>query len=284
MLNGGLTIIRDMIGSLRPSEQKVAEYILREPNAAVISTVADIAKSSGTSEAAVVRMCKSLEFKGFHELKLRIAGDLNKVEIEEYRDFQSNDSVKEIISKVSSNNIQAIRETIDVLNNDEMNKAVNSVEKAERIIIYGVGASSIIAQDFQQKFSRIGKNCNTFTDFHLIAVATVNAGPKDVVIGVSYSGETQEVIEVLELARRNGATTISLTKYGKSPLTEKADIRLYTPASIESSFRSAATSSRIAQLNVVDILFISVASRMYDETVEYLARTRQAVEVRKVRK
>lgn len=179
MLNGGLTIIRDMIGSLRPSEQKVAEYILREPNAAVISTIAEIAKSSGTSEAAVVRMCKSLEIKGFHELKLRIAGDLNKVEIEEYRDFQSNDSVKEIIFKVSSNNIQAIRETIDVLNNDEMNKAVDSVEKAERIIIYGVGASSIIAQDFQQKFSRIGKNCITFTDFHLIAVATVNAGPKD---------------------------------------------------------------------------------------------------------
>jgi DNA-binding MurR/RpiR family transcriptional regulator len=284
MLNGGLTIIRDMIDALTPSEQKVAEYILREPDAAVISTVADIAKKSGTSEAAVIRLCKSLEFKGFHELKLRIAGDLNKAEIEEYRDFLSNDSVKEIISKVSSNNIQAIRETIEVLNEEEMNKAVNHVEQADRIIIYGVGASSIIAQDFQQKFSRIGKNCITFTDFHLIAVATVNAGPKDVVIGVSYSGETQEVIEVLELARRNQATTISLTKYGKSPLTEKADIRLYTPASIESSFRSAATSSRIAQLNVVDILFISVASRMYDETVEYLTRTREAVEVRKIRK
>lgn len=284
MLNGGLTIIRDMIDSLTPSEQKVADYILREPDTAVVSTVADIAKHSGTSEAAVIRLCKSLEFKGFHELKLRIAGDLNKVEIEEYRDFSSNDSVKDIISKVSSNNIQAIRETIEVLNEEEMVKAVNHIEQADRIIIYGVGASSIIAQDFQQKFSRIGKNCITFTDFHLIAVTAVNAGPKDVIIGVSYSGETQEVIEVLELARRNKATTISLTKYGKSPLTEQADIRLYTPASIESSFRSAATSSRITQLNVVDILFISVASRMYDKTVEYLTRTRQAVEARKIRK
>jgi DNA-binding MurR/RpiR family transcriptional regulator len=284
MMNGGLTIIRDMLESLRPSEKRVAEFILKEPHQAVSSTIADLAKKSQTSEAAIVRLCKSLEMKGFHELKLRVAGDLHKPQVEEYRDILPDEPVEDIINKVSNNNMQAIRETIDVLNYEEMEKAIQAVQKADHIHLYGVGASSIIAWDAQQKFLRINKGCTAFSDFHIAAVTAVNAGKQDVVMGISYSGETKEVVEILELAKQKGACTISLTKYGRSSVADKADIRLYTSASIESSFRSAATSSRMAQLNVIDILFISVASRMYEKTVQYLARTRQAVEGHKVKK
>jgi DNA-binding MurR/RpiR family transcriptional regulator len=284
MINGGLTIIRTTLESLRPSEKKVANYILEEPYEAVNSTIAELAKNSQTSEAAVVRLCKTLEIKGFQELKLRIAGDLLKSQPEEYRDIMPDEPIQDIINKVSYNNIQAIRETIDVINHEEIEKAAEKIKQAENVIFYGVGASAIIAQDAQQKFLRINKNGTSFSDFHLAAVAAVNAGQKDVVMGISYTGETLEVVEVLQLAKEQGTTTISLTKYGKSPLSEQADIRLFIPASIESSFRSAATSSRIAQLNVIDILFTFVASRMYEKTIKYLERTRKAVEGRKIKK
>jgi DNA-binding MurR/RpiR family transcriptional regulator len=284
MINGGLTIIRTTLESLRPSEKKVAKYILQEPHVAVNSTIAELAKNSQTSEAAVVRLCKTLEIKGFQELKLRIAGDLLQSQPEEYRDIMPDEPIQDIINKVSYNNMQAIRETIDVINHEEIEKAAEKIKLAENVIFYGVGASAIIAQDAQQKFLRINKNATSVSDFHLAAVAAVNAGPQDVVMGISYTGETMEVVEVLELAKKNGATTISLTKYGKSPVSEQADIHLFTSASIESSFRSAATSSRIAQLNVIDILFIFVASRMYEKTIEYLERTRKAVQGRKVKR
>jgi DNA-binding MurR/RpiR family transcriptional regulator len=284
MIEGGLTILRDMLHSLRPSERKVADYILKEPRAIVNITIADLAKASGTSEAAIVRLCKSLQVKGFHELKLRVAGDLQKPQTEEYHDILPNEPIETIVNKVSGNNMMAIRETVAVLHLEEIEKAVMAIEKADHILFFGVGASSIIAQDAQQKFLRINKKCTTFLDYHLAVVSAVNAGPRDVVVGISYSGETKEVAELLELAKTNGATTVSLTKYGASPVAEQADIRLYTSASAESSFRSAATSSRLAQLNVIDIVFIAVASRMYEQTVQYLHRTRQAVKGRRIKK
>ncbi len=284
MMNGGLTIIRDMLESLRPSERRVADFILKEPLQSVNSTIAELAKKSHTSEAAIVRLCKSLEIKGFQELKLRIAGDLQRPLEEKYHDILPNESVEDIINKVSNNGIQAIRETVDVLSRNEMEKAIQAIQRARHISFYGVGASSIIAEDAHQKFLRINRKCNTYSDFHLAATAAVNSDDQDVVFGISYSGETKEIVEVLDLAKQNGACTISLTKYGKSPVADKADIRLYISASIESSFRSAATSSRIAQLNVIDILFLSVASRMYDQTIQHLERTRVAVEGHKIKK
>lgn len=101
-----------------------------------------------------------------------------------------------------------------------------------------------------------------------------NSGANDVVFGISFSGETREVARILNLARERGAKTISLTKYGRNLVSSNADINLYTSATREATFRSGATSSRLAQLHVIDILFICLASQYYEETVKYLDSTR----------
>ncbi len=111
----------------------------------------------------------------------------------------------------------------------------------------------------------------------MVATLIANVEEGDVVFGVSFSGQTFEVAKILEMANRKGATTISLTKYGSSPVSDQADIRLYTSTTKEPTFRSGATSSRIAQLHVIDILFISVASQQYEETIEHLDDTREAI-------
>lgn len=283
MMSGGLTIIKEMLDVLRPSERKVADYILKEPEKAIKLTITDLAKASQSSEAAIIRLCKRLDIKSFSELRIRVAGDLQKPVAEKYYDILPNESVKDVVAKVSTNNIQAIRETMDLIDYEAIEKAVEAISKCRQLLIYGVGASGIIAQDAHQKFLRINVNCTTYTDFHLAAVAAANTNADDVVLGISYSGETKEVVELFELAKTNQSTRISLTKYGHWPLTQLADIRLYTSASQESAFRSAATASRMAQLNIIDVLFIALASNHYEATIKHLNKTREAIQSHKVK-
>lgn len=276
-INGGLVMLKQMMSHLPPSEKKIASYILNHPQEAITLTANELGKRSSTSGAAVIRLCKSLNLKGFQELKLRLAGDLQKTTEQGYRDIEPNESVASIIEKMTNNSIQTMRETSELLRINEVNRAVEVLRNARRIHFVGVGASSIIAQDAQQKFSRIDKVTYAFSDMHLAATLVANADKDDVVVGISFSGQTREVAKILEMAQEKNVHTISLTKYGNSPVTQFSDIHLYTSATYEPTFRSGATSSRMAQLQVIDILFMCVASLQYEQTVKHLDATREAV-------
>ncbi len=275
---GGIVMLNEMLPLLPPSEKKIASYIIAHPQEAISLTASELGKRSLTSSAAVIRLCKSLNLNGFQDLKLRIAGDLQKENKQGFHDIKANEPLISIIEKMMNNSIYTIRETSELLNIEELEKAVNVLRKARRIHFIGVGASSIIAQDAQQKFLRIGKNAFAFTDMHMAATQVANASEDDVVIGISFSGETAEVAKVLKLANQKKAQTISLSKYGNSIVPEQANIKLYTSATREPTFRSGATSSRIAQLQVIDIVFMGVASLQYDATVKHLNATREAVD------
>jgi len=118
----------------------------------------------------------------------------------------------------------------------------------------------------------------------MAANVVANSAENNVVVGISFSGETEEVCKLLKLANEHGATTISLTKYGTSPVSNQAKIRLYTSATKESVFRSGATSSRMAQLHMLDILFMCVATQEYEEVIQYLDNTRAATATLKTTK
>ncbi|MEK3975673.1 MurR/RpiR family transcriptional regulator [Psychrobacillus sp. FSL K6-1267] len=275
--NGGLVMLNEMVNTLPPSERKIAKYILNHPQEAISLTAIELGKRSSTSGAAVIRLCKSLDLKGLQDLKLRIAGDLQKTTEHGFRDIEPNEPILSIIDKMTNNSIKTIRETAEMLNTEELEKAIQLLKVANTVHFVGVGASNIIAQDAQQKFLRINKNAYAFPDIHLAMTLVATAEEGDVVVAVSFSGETAEVAKVLELAKQKGISIISITKYGNSIISKIADIKLYTSATRESTFRSGATSSRIGQLQVVDILFMGVASLQYEETVKYLDATRDAV-------
>lgn len=275
---GGLVMLTEMLPQLPPSERKIAEYILENPRESISLTASELGKRSSTSSAAVIRLCKSLNLKGLQELKLRVAGDLQKETIRETRDIEPNESRYSIIDKMTTNSIQTLKETAELLSSDELPKAIEALEKAKTIHFFGVGASYITAQDAMQKFLRINRHATAFNDIHMAATVVANASKDDVVVGISFSGSTSEVAKLLSLANKQGATTISLTKYGTSPVAEQANIQLFTSATREPTFRSGATSSRIAQLHAIDILFMCVASRQYDEVVTYIDETREAID------
>ncbi len=277
MVSGVLKMVVNRVEQLPASERKIAEYILENPHEVLNCKVNELADKTNSSGAAVIRLCKSLGLNGFQDLKVRIAGDLGRPEEQGYRDIERDETPEMIVLKTLNNSIQSLRDSSEVINYEELKKAIDVLLKAKNVHFFGIGASSIIAIDAQQKLLRINKGATAFSDTHLVATLIANAEPGDVLFTISFSGETIEAIEVTKLAKEQGVNTISLTKYGPSSVASLADINLYTSFSKEAPFRSAATSSRLAQLFIIDILFLSMATEQYEETVKSIDKTREAI-------
>jgi DNA-binding MurR/RpiR family transcriptional regulator len=275
-LNGGLVRLREVYDQITPSEKKVAEFILQNPEKLIDLSVAQLAQLSGGSQAAIIRLCKSMGVKGYQELKFKVAGDLFEMESGGYQEIRPKDSIGNIIQTVSNNNIQSIRDTVKILDPDVVSRAALAIHKGQRIFFYGLGASNLIAEDAQYKFLRINKTCFSFHDPHLQLTSSVMLTKKDVAVGISNSGETAHVIACLKSAKELGATTISITKFGHSTLTSYSDYPLFI-SSTENEIRSGAMSSRITQFNVIDILYLAVASMNYGKSRFYLDKSRQAI-------
>lgn len=272
-ISGGLAMIQNVINDLPESEKKIAKFILYDPSAVLTMTAAELGDASVTSSSAVIRLCKSLNLSGFQELKMRILGDLNSSHDASYSDIKKDDTIKSIIQSLRNNAIKSIDETLQFLNEETIESCVNLIDKAATIIIYGMGASFLAAKDAQQKFIRVNKTCYAIEDTHLNATMIANLDENDLVIGISTSGETQETIKLIELANSRNINTIGITKYGKSTLGKTSKYNLYTPSSIETPFRSAATASRMSQLYIIDVLFMCYATSKYDSTINYLKNT-----------
>jgi len=146
--------------------------------------------------------------------------------------------------------------------------------------IYGIGASGFVAQDLHQKLHRIGLLSSVWPDPHAALTSAVLLGPLDVAIAISHTGTTLDTIEALRVAADCGATTIAITNFGRSPLTKHAR-HVLTTAARETTFRSGAMASRIAQLAVIDCLFVGVAQRTYERTMRALERTYAVVQNRR---
>lgn len=277
--SGGLVMIKNIMKDLPESERKIADYILQNPKEIVTMTVAELGEVSGTSGSAVVRLCKSLGLNGYQDLKFRIYGDIQKDDNDFYIDISKNDTAASIIRNIKSNTLKSIDETYELLDTGVIEEAAKLIARAGTVLFCGLGASSLVAKDAQQKFLRINKNCYAFEDTHIAATTIGNMKKSDLVVSISSSGETREIIKLTELARSKGINTLAIVKYGRTSLGKVSALSIHTPSNIETPLRSAATSSRIAQLFIIDILFTCVAAAQYEDTVNYLENTKEATEI-----
>lgn len=283
-MTGCLLKLKEAMDDLKPSELKIARYLINYTEEAVGISIGELAERSGGSKAAVVRLCKTLGFSGYRDLAIELAAELasRQTRESEYTDIRPGDKLDTIIKNVGHNNRQSIEDTLLILDHGEVKKAVNAVRKAKRINFYGVGASGIVAVDGSQKFMRIRKCSEAYTDPHLQATAAANLMKGDVAVVISYSGETRDIIESMRIAKQSGATIIAITKFGRSTLGEEADIKLFL-SSPEITMRSGAMGSRIAQLTMIDIVFSGVASLEFKEIKEHLDRTFKVMSRKKMK-
>lgn len=272
--------LKSAYSELRPSEQRLADVILNDPPRIVHLSITELASEANVSDATIVKFCKRLGYKGFPEFKILLAQDVAMKPSSIYGQVEQDDPVKTVTEKIFQANITALQDTVQVLNSDAMQKAVEVLAQAAEIHFYGMGASGLVALDAEQKFSRIGLRALSFVDGHAQVTRASLLKPGDVAVGLSYSGETEEIIEALQTARLAGAFTLAITNYPASSVVDVADLVLLT-ASEEDILRCGAISSRIAQLSTIDALFVSVALVDFEQSRESIERTKKALSQRR---
>ncbi|GLY24881.1 RpiR family transcriptional regulator [Micromonospora sp. NBRC 101691] len=284
---GGLIVhISGLLPSLSPAEQRVARLVVADPADAARRTITDLATAAETSEATVIRFCRSVGMDGYPQLRIRLAAEAaRRVEPPDARvvggDIPPGADLAQIIATIAFNDARAVEETAEQLDPAVCEQVVEAISQAGRVDIYGAGASGFVASDFQQKLHRIGRTAFYFPDVHTALTSAALLGRGDVALGISHTGTTSDVIEVLEQARAQGAATVALTNYPRSPITEGADFVL-TTAARETTYRSGAMASRLAQLTVVDCLFVGVAARNRAKARKALEVTADAVRSHRV--
>lgn len=280
-----LVRIRGLLPSLAPAARRVAEAVLADPAKVAGSSITALARECATSETTVVRFCRAAGFSGYPELRLSLAVEAEREGNEGTArvigsDIGPADDLATVVDKVCFADARAIEETGGQLDVGVLGRVVDAVADARRVELFGVGASAIVTADLEQKLRRIGHAAFACADAHEALTSAALLGDGDVAIGVSHTGATYDTIEPLAEARRHGALTVAITNFPQSPITGVVDLVL-TTAARETTFRSGAMASRLAQLTVVDCLFIAVAQRHYGDTLDALERTYEAVRGRR---
>ena len=274
-----ITRLEQILGDLSPSEKKVAQYILDNPKETIKLSVQEIAEASMSSSAAVVRLCKHIDVKGFTELKNMLfdslSGSDNLSKPYYVPDFDKEADGKAIINKLVSSVCQNAQMLTAILSNKDVEKAAKLILSAKKILFIGIGASRLVALDFQQKLMRIGIVSSAPDDYDLMLLSSSGLGEDDVVVSISYSGETPIVKKATKTAKNNGAKVTAITRYGSTTLSHMADCLLNVPAS-ESTYRQGATISRISQLMVVDVLY-STMIVLQDNSRELISKSFEMV-------
>ncbi|MBU4349126.1 MurR/RpiR family transcriptional regulator [bacterium] len=283
-LPNGILRIKSHLTSLKPAERKVADYILDNVNEVIHLSITKMAENVGVSEATVVKFCQHIGYSGYQELKIILAqagGKEHGVGEHIYGEIEVNDNLDTIIEKIFQIYNQSLNNTKELLKNADIKASVEMILKARRIYFFGFGASGIVAEDAELKFKRINHIAEALIDNHKQKMVGALLTEEDLVIGISDSGKTKELIESLEIVKLTMAKIIAVTSNLGSPITKLADITLLT-SSQETPFRGSALASRMAQLAVIDVLFLGVATAEYDKTLEALEKTRVAMQESKL--
>lgn len=254
----------------------MADVVMKEPEAAVFYTITDLSEKANVGETSVIRFCRKLGFKGYQEFKLSVAQNLSTPSQNIYGDIQDSDDLTVIVQKISAMNRQNIENTTTLLDDESLRKAIALLREAPKIYFFGVGSSGVTALDARIRFMRIGYDCEAENDSHIIAMKAALMRKGDVVVGISTSGSTKDLVDAVEIAKRRGARIVCLTSHAKSPITQFADVVLLT-ASKETPLQGGSFSSKLAQIHALDILSTTLALGHKDRSNDSLERTAKAV-------
>lgn len=275
-----MTRIRVRQKSLGPSTSSIAEFVLENPQDVVGMSVTQLAEATGASEGSVINFCRQLDLTGFQQLKMSLAQVVVQPVQFIHEDLQPDDDTSTVCRKMFHAGVQALKDTLSVLDADAISEAVRIISESDRVEVYGIGSSAPIAEDAHYRLLRIGLDAKVVVDSHVQAISASRAGPGVAVLTISHSGATHETLAATRLAKESGAATIVLTNFAPSPIQAYADVKLFTMAR-ETMFRTEAMTSRIAQLCVLDALIAALALEDYDHATESLRATFDVLSIKR---
>lgn len=280
---GILARIRWMSAYMNPALRRIADRVLKSPEEVKSISIKELATQCEVSESTVTRFVREINVTNFQHFKILIAEELSQgqggglaPDRHVYEDITEKDDTASILSKVTARYAMTVADTRAGLSADELERAVIAIEEADVIGFFAMGASLICVENALLRFMRVGKRCLFFRDLGIRQISTSTLGPKSLAIGISNSGRTISTVDSLRDAKLQGATTLCITSFPDSPIVRHADISLFTPTVtgvIGSGEYHESMVSKIAQLQVIDVLYSLYAVRNFGRAIEGLVRT-----------
>ena len=270
--------LKSTYDSLTKSEKKIANFIMKNFEKAKNMTSYEISNKVNVGQATVIRFSKKLGYVSFNEL----INSINKLEQEDIleKNISLSDDITTTNTKIANQYIDVVKLTLELNPAKIFEEVIEEIIKAERIVVLGIGNSAIVSTDFVNKLARVGMNAFTNLDTHLQFSMITNLRKKDLLILISDSGETREIVEAAKLAKENNTKIISITKFTKNKLHSYSDYILKT-ASFDVNLRLDATTSRIAQFTIIDMIFINILKTDFSKYKEIITKSDNAVRILK---
>lgn len=272
--------IRALTPSLRRSERKVAELVLASPHALVDSPIASVAGRAGVSEPTVVRFCRSLGYPGFQRFKLALARSLAVGVPYVLEGVTPEESTEDLAAKVLDRHIATLMQARNHVAAARLEQAVDLLAGASRVEFYGHGASGIVAQDAQHKFFRLGLPAVAYVDPHVHAMAATVLPADAVVVAISHTGRSRDLLDSVDLARQRGVAVIAITAAG-SPLAGRCSVALYADVQEDTDLYTP-MASRLVHLALLDVLSVALALRRGPALLEQLERTKRRLQEKRL--
>lgn len=270
--------IKIFYNELGRAEKRIADWILNNEGKILSLSIVELAEQCQCGEATIVRFAKRLGFSGYQELKLSLAQETRGTVVNTH--MSSSDDAFAIYEKVCNDIYCSLEKTKNILNKEALEQTAKAIMAAEKIVVFGLGNSAAVAMDAAHKLLRAGYNAFAYTDNHMQVIAASHLGKGDVAIAISHSGSSKDVVEALAVSRDRGATTISITNHGKSPIQKHSDWILHT-ASDETEYNILAMNSRIAQLSIIDALYFHLVYQQSEKALNSIKDTEDALKTKK---
>ncbi|MEC5423143.1 MurR/RpiR family transcriptional regulator [Virgibacillus sp. C22-A2] len=238
------------------SEKKIYDYILANDQKVLYHSLTELSEASGAAEATVLRFFRKLGFKGFQDFKFLFAQEVSLEVV--------HDADETYMEKIRKNMVQAIDNSYEIIDTETLEAAIAAIDHADDVVIFGIGSSGIAGMDMQNRLLRIGKQTSVITDSHFQVMRASSMNENSVVIAISMTGSTKDIIDSVQIAKEKNATVIALTNYIKSPLTKYADYILLSSAK-ESPWDSGSLVSKIGQLFIIDLVCTGLTMRNVKE-------------------
>lgn len=274
--------IRTNYHVLSPTQKQIADFVLNNSDQVILLSLADLAEKCKTSETTILRFLRKLGFDSYQLFRVNMAQDMSNHSVQSiYEEIQVEDTLDQIRKKVLLSTVTSIQDLDNLISADLLAGVTALFIKADKILFCGVGASGVIAIDAYHKFLRLGFTVSYYNDTHFMSIACANADEHTLVVAISHSGESRDILDAVELAKQNKGKVVALTSYTRSSVTKLADFVLPS-SSNETKFRSDAMVSRILQLVIIDILYVTIVLKLGSKGIDTVNKSRLAVAKKKV--
>ena len=268
-----LTQIKTLYPEMTDSEKSIADFILSHPEEIYSLKIGNLARETGVSLPTVFRFTRTLGYEGFKDFKVNLVKDMAvglNISIEDM-DGNSLENLTHNIFEIVEKNLKETRSLIDY---DSLARAIKGIVNAKRLIFFAVSSSLSVAFDSYSKFLRAGFDCLYDSDTYTQRIRSTQCRKGDVVIGISFSGESIEVIECLKNARENGAMAICITTFMKSTITKFADIKLFT-APVQSYYQKIDLPSKMSLTAILDVLYLNAVLHDRKKALKYISKSEE---------